>query len=89
MLKNQFRNLFRPGAGHMPPYPAGRETEKAEFRKLLNQDIILENLILTGLRGVGKTVLLDVSSPSPMKKAGCGLGLTSRNQAVLARQILL
>jgi hypothetical protein len=54
-----FTNPFRPGAGHKPPYLAGREDEKREFAKLLEQDVILQNLVLTGLRGVGKTVLLD------------------------------
>jgi type II secretory pathway predicted ATPase ExeA len=43
----------------MPPYLAGREGEYAEFDRLLEQDEILENLVLTGLRGVGKTVLLE------------------------------
>ncbi len=43
----------------MPPYLAGRETEHAEFDRLLGQEEILENLVLTGLRGVGKTVLLE------------------------------
>ena len=61
--KSQLSNPFRPGAGHMPPYLAGREDEKNEFRKLLKQDVILENMILTGLRGVGKTVLLDTLKP--------------------------
>ena len=56
-------NPFRPGAGHMPLYLAGRDGEKNEFKKLLSQDIVLENLILTGLRGVGKTVLLDSLKP--------------------------
>ena len=58
-----FKNPFRPGAGHMPPYLAGREAEEKEFRRLLAQDTILENLILTGLRGVGKTVLLEKFKP--------------------------
>ena len=31
--------------------------------RLLKQDVILENFILTGLRGVGKTVLLDTFKP--------------------------
>lgn len=52
-------NPFRPGAGHYPPYLAGRTEEKDEFRRLLRQTAILENLVLTGLRGVGKTVLLE------------------------------
>ena len=56
-------NPFRPGAGHMPPYLAGREEEKNQFRRLLKQDVILENMVLTGLRGVGKTVLLETLKP--------------------------
>jgi len=43
----------------MPPYLAGRANEHAEFDRLLEQHEILENLVLTGLRGVGKTVLLE------------------------------
>jgi hypothetical protein len=58
-----FTNPLRPGAGHMPPYLAGRQTEIEEFGRLLTQDVILENLVLTGLRGVGKTVLLDTFKP--------------------------
>lgn len=58
-----FTNPFRPGAGHRPPYLAGRKAESNEFIRLLEQDVILENLILTGLRGVGKTVLLDTFKP--------------------------
>lgn len=58
-----FTNPFRPGAGHRPPYLAGRKAESNEFARLLQQDVILENLILTGLRGVGKTVLLDTFKP--------------------------
>jgi hypothetical protein len=56
-------NPFRPGAGHMPLYLAGREEEKNDFRRLLKQDVILDNMVLTGLRGVGKTVLLDTLKP--------------------------
>jgi hypothetical protein len=56
-------NPFRPGAGHVPLYLAGRDAEKKEFQKLLQQQIILNNLILTGLRGVGKTVLLEELRP--------------------------
>ena len=62
-MADLIKNPFRPGAGQMPPYLAGREAEEKEFRKLLVQDIILENLILTGLRGVGKTVLLEAFKP--------------------------
>ncbi|XRA10547.1 ATP-binding protein [Mycobacterium avium subsp. hominissuis] len=47
----------------MPPHLAGREREHAEFDQLLRQDPVLKNLILTGLRGVGKTVLLETFKP--------------------------
>ncbi len=70
MSENDFKNPFRPGAGHPPPFLAGREAEKDEFRRLLQQDVILENMILTGLRGVGKTVLLDTLKPIALQE-GC------------------
>src|SRR5437867_2055708 len=66
-----FQNPFRPGAGHMPPYLAGREAEKKEFARLLRQTTILENMVLTGLRGVGKTVLLETLKPMAIE-AGWG-----------------
>lgn len=47
----------------MPPFLAGRKDEEQQFRKLLRQTDILENLVLTGLRGLGKTVLLDTFKP--------------------------
>ncbi len=59
----EFSNPFRPGAGHAPPYLAGRHVEREEFARLLDQRTILDNLVLTGLRGVGKTVLLDTFKP--------------------------
>jgi hypothetical protein len=62
-----FKNPYRPGAGHMPPHLAGRRREYEEFDRLLRQDEILENLVLTGLRGVGKTVLLETFKPRAMK----------------------
>jgi hypothetical protein len=62
-VTKQFPNPFRPGAGHTPPYLAGREQESNEFRSRLDQTVVMENLILTGLRGVGKTVLMDSFRP--------------------------
>lgn len=64
----EFKNPYRPGAGHMPPHLAGREREYAEFGRLLGQDEILENLVLTGLRGVGKTVLLEAFKPRAIQQ---------------------
>ncbi|WP_448615022.1 ATP-binding protein [Modestobacter sp. URMC 112] len=56
------RNPYAPGAGQRPPELAGRDVELSAF------DVVLEriargrperSLALTGLRGVGKTVLLN------------------------------
>ena len=56
------RNPYAPGAGQRPPELAGRDRELDQF------DVVLErvargrperSMILTGLRGVGKTVLLN------------------------------
>src|SRR5437762_533766 len=59
----RLHNPFRPGAGQPPPYLAGRDKEKIEFIKLLGQKPVIKNLVLTGLRGVGKTVLLETFKP--------------------------
>ncbi|HDR8928322.1 TPA: ATP-binding protein [Burkholderia vietnamiensis] len=52
-------NPYRPGAGHRPPHLAGRDAAIADVEKYLDQTQILCNVVLTGLRGVGKTVLLE------------------------------
>ena len=70
----RFTNPFRPGAGHMPPYLAGRDAEKKEFASLLKQDTILVNMILTGLRGVGKTVLLETLKPIAISEGWAWVG---------------
>lgn len=58
----------------MPPYLAGREDEKREFEKVLTQTTILENLVLTGLRGVGKTVLLETFKPIAISEGWLWVG---------------
>ena len=63
-----FANPFRPGAGHPPPFLAGRSPENREFLRIIEQRTIIENLVLTGLRGVGKTVLLDSFKPQALQK---------------------
>jgi len=56
------RNPYAPGAGQRPPELAGRDEQQRMF------DVVLErtakgrperSIIPTGLRGVGKTVLLN------------------------------
>lgn len=65
---NSLRNPFRPGAGHKPPYLAGRDKELDEIRAYLDQKVITKNVVLTGLRGVGKTVLLEEFKPIAQEK---------------------
>lgn len=52
-------NPYRPGAGHIPPFLAGRGDEQARFKRAIHQIRPTENFLVTGLRGFGKTVLLD------------------------------
>lgn len=73
-MPRQISNPFRPGAGHMPPHLAGRKRETDEFLRLLEQDVVLENLVLTGLRGVGKTVLLDTFKPLAIQNGWLWVG---------------
>jgi hypothetical protein len=79
-----FSNPFRAGAGHMPPYLAGRTHEQDEFRKLLKQDVITDNLIITGLRGVGKTVLLADLKPIALQNGWMWAGDDFSEQASLS-----
>ncbi|MGL4092657.1 ATP-binding protein [Agrobacterium cavarae] len=65
----------------MPPYLAGRKQEEEEFRHLLDQTTILDNLVLTGLRGVGKTVLLETFKPLAIQKDWLWVG-TDMSEAV-------
>ncbi|HST55796.1 MAG TPA: AAA family ATPase [Solirubrobacteraceae bacterium] len=83
-----FENPFRPGAGHMPPYLAGRQAERAEFERLLRQTPILENLVLTGLRGAGKTVLLDTLKPLAIREGWLWVGTDLSEAASVSEHAL-
>jgi hypothetical protein len=83
-----FENPFRPGAGHMPPHLAGRGEERKEFERLLDQTTILENPLLTGLRGVGKTVLLDTFKPLAISKRWHWVGTDLSESASVTEQAL-
>jgi hypothetical protein len=70
------RNPYAPGAGQRPPELAGRDGELAAF------DVVLErvarsrperSVVLTGLRGVGKTVLLNAMRGAAVR-SGWGTG---------------
>jgi hypothetical protein len=83
-----FANPFRPGAGHRPPYLAGRVAEQREFEKLLDQDVILENPLLTGLRGVGKTVLLETFKPLAIQRGWIWVGTDMSESASVSEEAL-
>ena len=84
------RNPFAPGAGQRPPELAGRDREVAAF------EVVLErvargrperSLVLTGLRGVGKTVLLGELRSMAMRH-GWGAGkVEARPEAELRRPL--
>lgn len=84
------RNPYAPGAGQRPPELAGRDRELDAF------DVVLErisrgrperSLVLTGLRGVGKTVLLNTLR-SQAVRAGWGTGkLEARPDTELRRPL--
>jgi hypothetical protein len=84
------RNPFAPGAGQRPPELAGRDKEVAAF------EVVLErvargrperSLVLTGLRGVGKTVLLGELRSMAVKR-GWGAGkIEARPDADLRRPL--
>ncbi len=70
------RNPYAPGAGQRPPELAGRDAELTGF------DVVLErvsrskperSIVLTGLRGVGKTVLLNAMRSAAVRR-GWGPG---------------
>ncbi len=59
---DKIRNPFSPGAGSPPPELAGRDSILEQARVLLGRVLAKrpeKSLLLTGLRGVGKTVLLN------------------------------
>ena len=59
---DKIKNPFSPGAGSPPPELAGREGVLEQVRVLLGRTKAgrsEKSLLLTGLRGVGKTVLLN------------------------------
>ncbi|MGI8664999.1 MAG: ATP-binding protein, partial [Jatrophihabitans sp.] len=84
------RNPYAPGAGQRPPELAGRDGELAAF------DVVLERVVrgraersvmLTGLRGVGKTVLLNALRSAAVR-AGWGTGkLEARPEQSLRRPL--
>lgn len=81
-------NPFRPGAGQMPPYLAGRTSELDDFRQLLRQATVMQNAILTGLRGVGKTVLLESFKPIAAQEGWLWIGTDLSESSSVSEETL-
>jgi hypothetical protein len=63
VANDQSANPFRPGNGVLPAYLAGREKPLAEFDAFLADSHPLHaNWTVTGLRGTGKTVLVETAA---------------------------
>ena len=65
------RNPYAPGAGQRPPELAGRDEQLAAFGVVLERVANgrpERSLVLTGLRGVGKTVLLNALRGAAVRK---------------------
>ena len=58
-IKAEVANPFRPGNGVAPPYLAGRDRLLVEFEAFVDEQPLHPNWTLTGLRGTGKTVLVN------------------------------
>ena len=66
------RNPYAPGAGQRPPELAGRDRELRQFEVVLERVAAGRpdrSLVLSGLRGVGKTVLLNALRSLAVKRA--------------------
>lgn len=80
------RNPFAPGAGSPPPELAGRDSVRQKMQLCLGRLRIgrpAKSVMLVGLRGVGKTVLLD----QMMKDADVGGAITIRIEAPEGRSL--
>ncbi|HET6876850.1 MAG TPA: ATP-binding protein [Jatrophihabitans sp.] len=70
------RNPYAPGAGQRPPELAGRDGELSSFEVVLervSRGRPERSVVLTGLRGVGKTVLLNALRSAAVRR-GWGTG---------------
>jgi hypothetical protein len=66
------RNPYAPGAGQRPPELAGRDRELAAFKVTLERVAAgrpERSMVLSGLRGVGKTVLLNALRGEALRRA--------------------
>src|SRR3982750_4322643 len=84
------RNPYAPGAGQRPPELAGRGAQAPALEGALERGAKSRperSLVLTGLRGVGKTVLLNAMRSAAVRR-GWGTGkLEARPEQSLRRPL--
>ncbi len=84
------RNPYAPGAGQRPPELAGRDAQLDAFRFVVERVArgrAERSIVLVGLRGVGKTVLLNAMR-SQAVRAGWGTGkLEARPDQAIRRPL--
>lgn len=84
------RNPYAPGAGQRPPELAGRERELARFGVVLERIATgrpERSLVLTGLRGVGKTVLLNALRSEAIGRAWATGKIEARGDTPIRRPV--
>lgn len=87
-MSEPFKNPFRPGAGQKPPHLAGRVEEREKFRSLLDQETVFRNMLLTGLRGTGKTVLSETFIPLAYEAGWLWVGTDMSESASVSEETL-
>lgn len=87
-------NPYTPGAGSRPPELTGRDKQIADFSILIKRMYLgkpQKSLIITGLRGVGKTVLLntfqDIAESQGLKTAKIEITHETQFKVAIARQV--
>ena len=84
-------NPFSPGAGSPPPELIGREEILEEARVLIGRiksNRSVQSLLLNGLRGVGKTVILNEIRDLARKQGVMPIKIEINEDETLAEQLI-
>jgi hypothetical protein len=76
-------NPFSPGSGRRPPELVGRAAELATFATVVartRHQLVSRGMVLTGLRGVGKTVLLNEMAQQATRAGWLTVQLEARRE---------
>jgi Arc/MetJ-type ribon-helix-helix transcriptional regulator len=86
------RNPYAPGAGQRPPELAGRDRELQQFAVSLERVAAgrpERSMVLSGLRGVGKTVWCEMAGDRPgAERGGMVIGMATKKYTVTLPEAL-